>query len=636
MPNRGRLYQAYSVLAVLLIMTARPVFADQSRRVLIVNPYNDNLPVANRLEDGIRREMQSELPHLEIYTEFLDIEHFSEPEYAAQLAAFLRDKYARHPIDLVIAMAPEGLDFLRQRRKFLFPNSQLMFTRLTEDELRVWHVPPDLSGIVSRYDPAPTVDLALHLEPDATRLIILTGTLDANRHEAAATPDRLKAFAHRLNITYWSNLAMADLLRAVGKLPQGTLVLDLGIERDAAGQFFVARDVDKNLAAAASVPLYGGYQNWIGRGIVGGNAEDFEAEGRETGRLAVRLLDEHLVGQRMLAPTSTIVDWRQLQRWGLSDANLPPGTIVRFRQPSLWEEHKWPMMGAVVALALQAILIAALIVQARRRQREHAAFEQQQQELAHLGRVSLLGELSGAIAHEINNPLTAILSNAQAAKRFLQHKPANIDEVGEILDDIAAAGKLAGNVIKRLRELFKKADTHLEPVDLNGIVADVLVLADRRLFEDNVSVATKLATDLPAVRADPVQLKQVLLNLVVNACDAMAGNKPGDRRLTIATSCDDKRLGQVSVSDCGSGIVASVKERMFQPFVTTKSTGIGLGLSICRSIVEAHGGRLWAANNTDRGATLSVALPIVAHSSQTISSHGVADSGNAPLHADSS
>ncbi len=298
-----------TILGILLI---NPALADVTRRVLIVNPYDNALPVAGLLEAGIRREMQSELRDLEIYTEFLDIERFPGPQYAARLAAFLRDKYAGRRIDLVIAMAPEGLDFLMQRRKILFPESQLMFTRLTEDELRVWHVPMDLSGIVSRYDPAPTVDLALHLEPDATRLIILAGTTGGTQHEVAVTPDRLKAFAHRLKITYWSNLAMADLMRDVGRLPHGTLVLDLGIDRDGAGQLFIPRDVDENLAGAASVPLYGGYETWVGHGNVGGNVEDFEAEGRQTGRLAVRLLNEHPVGQRMVAPTHTMVDWRQL------------------------------------------------------------------------------------------------------------------------------------------------------------------------------------------------------------------------------------------------------------------------------------------------------------------------------------
>ncbi len=596
-------------MAILFIVTVRPVFADELRRVLLVSPYDSALPALVRVEAGIREELESDLPSVEIYTEYLDIERFPKPQYAAQLAAFLRDKYAGRPIDVVIAMAPEGLDFLITRRESLFPQSRLMFSRLTEDELKVWHVPPQIPGIVSRYDPAPTVDLAMHLQPDATRLIILVGTSDAERHEAAVTPDRLKAFAHRLEITYWSNLAMADVSRAVGKLPKGTFVLDLGISRDVAGQFFIARDVDQRLAAIASVPFYAGYEMVLGRGNTGGNMEDLRGEGQQTAQLAVRLMNEPELGPRMVAPTRNIVDWRQLQRWGLSEANLPPGTIVRFRPPGLWEEHKSLVIGAAAALTVQALLIAALIIQARLRQRTQTVLEQQQQELAHLGRVSLLGELSGAIAHEINSPLGAILANAESGMDLLLQKPANTDEVREILVDIAADSKRAGNVIQRLRALFKKADTHLEQVNLNKIVADVLELADRRLLEDNVSVATKLATDIPAVRADPVQLKQVLLNIVINACDAMVESKADDRSLTITTSYH-QGMAQVSASDRGSGIDASVKERLFQPFVTTKPSGTGLGLSICHTIVEALGGRLWASNNPDRGATFFVALPV--------------------------
>jgi signal transduction histidine kinase len=611
-PGCRRISQVYCV-AFLFIMTVHPVFADELRRVLVVSPYDSALPALVRVEAGIREELESELPNVEIYTEYLDIERFSNAQYAAQLAAFLHEKYAGRAIDVVIAMAPEGLDFLLQRRELLFPQSKLMFTRLTEDELKVWDVPPEIPGIVSRYDPAPTVDLALHLQPDARRLIILMGTTDAERHEAAVTPDRLKAFAHRLEITYWSNLAMADVSRAVGKLQTGTFVLDLGIRRDGAGRFFIPRDVDQKLAAIASVPFYAGYETVLGRGSTGGNMEDLRGEGRQTAHLAVLLMNGPGLGLRMVAPTRNLVDWRQLQRWGLSEANLPPGTIVRFRPPGLWEEHKWLAVGAAAALTVQALLIAALIIQARLRQRTQTVLEQQQQELAHLGRVSLLGELSGAIAHEINNPLGTILANAEAGMDLLVQKPANTDEVREILVDIAADSKRAGNVIQRLRALFKKADAHLELVDLNSIVADVLELAERRLLEDNVNVATKLATDLPAVRADPVQLKQVLLNLIVNACDAMTDNQPGARGLIIATSRDDKGFVQVSVNDRGSGIAANVKDHLFQPFVTTKSAGIGLGLSVCRSIIEAHGGRLWASNNPDSGATFSVALPIEAH-----------------------
>ncbi len=543
------------------------------------------------------------------------------------MAAYLRQKYAGRSVDLVIAAGSLAISFLAHQRD-LFPHSPLMFTG-SEEAGAFKSLGPEASGIITRLNPVPTVELALQLQPEAKRMVIVTGTSAGDRRVEDASRETQSIFSRRLKIEYWSGLPSAEMLHQLGTLPYGTFVLYLPFSAPPPPQML--RAIARNLALAASVPVYTIFFDYTGDGVVGGNASPTDKVGRQAGELALRILTAHASNVRLFANSVNVVDWRQLQRWGLNEANLPPGTIVRFRPTSLWEEYKWLVMGAAAVLIVQSILIAALIVQARRRQRSQLVLEQQQEELTHLGRVATLGELSGAIGHEINNPLTAILSNAQAGKRFLLQKPADTDEIGAIFDDIAADSKRAGDVIHRLRALFKKTKAHLEPVNLNGIVADVLQLANRKLVEGSVTVATKLANDVPEVRADPVQVKQVLLNIVINACDAMEDNKPGDRGLIIATSYD-QRVAQVSVSDRGSGIKASVKERLFQPFVTTKSSGTGLGLSISRSIVEALGGRLWASNNPDRGATFSVALPIDGHSSQTVGAHSVADASNEPPH----
>ncbi len=615
--DRGHLYQACCVLAVLFILMVRSVVADDSRRVLILYGYESGRNDTIGIDAGIRRVLRSEMPdQLEIYSEYLDLQRFPETAQFDREAVYLHDKFAGRQIDLVIAGGSPAIRFLAQHRS-LFPKSRLMFSGATESPY-IGLLDPKVSGVTNKLDPVPTATLALRLQPDTKRIVVVMGNTPTDKDWQVRARKDLAVFTPRINIEYWIGLSTSDLLRKAAELRQGTIVLYLGF-----GDSFNA--LVRQLALAAGVPVYAEFEDYTGLGIVGGSTSTYDEIGRDAGEIAVQILTRHASGIRVTPTSTDIVDWRQLQRWGLDEANLPPGTTVRFRPPSLWEEHKWAVMGAVAALALQAILIAALIVQARRRQRAQAVLELQQQELAHLGRVSLLGELSGAIGHEINNPLTAILSNAQAGKRFLERDPPDTGQAGEIFDDIAADSKRAGNVIQRLRALFKKADAQLEPVDLNGIVAEVLQLADRRLLEDNVSVTTKLASDLPTVRADSVQLKQVLLNLVVNACDAMTENKPGDRSLTIATSCEDKGFAQVSVSDRGSGIAAYVKERLFQPFVTTKSTGTGLGLSICRSIIEAHGGRLSASNNPDSGATFSVALPIGGHRSQTVTLRSEAD-----------
>ena len=237
---------------------------------------------------------------------------------------------------------------------------------------------------------------------------------------------------------------------------------------------------------------------------------------------------------------------------------------------------------------------------------------QQRSELAHLSRVTMVGELSGSLAHELNQPLTAILSNAQAAQRLLAREAPDLDEVREILKDIVDEDKRAGEVIRRLRLLLKKGELHQLPLDLSEVVQDVLRIMRSDLVNQGVTVGTELAPDLPAARGDRVQLQQVLLNLVVNGCDSMAGSLETERRLLVRTERDGNERVHVSVADRGCGIPPEKVTGIFEPFFTTKLHGLGLGLAVCRTIVSAHGGEIWATNNAGRGATVHFTLPALA------------------------
>jgi two-component system, LuxR family, sensor kinase FixL len=235
----------------------------------------------------------------------------------------------------------------------------------------------------------------------------------------------------------------------------------------------------------------------------------------------------------------------------------------------------------------------------------------QRMELAHLSRVTTLGELSGSIAHELSLPLGAILSNAQAAQRILANGKADLAEVSEILNDIVSEDKRASEVIRRLRLWLKKGELQQHPLRINKVVKDVLKLIRSDLINQKVTVETELAGNLPTVSGDPVQLQQVLLNLVVNACDSMAGGDISQRRLIIRTNIEDGSSAVVaSVTDPGTGIPEERMEQIFEPFFSTKEKGMGIGLSVCRTIIAAHRGKLWAANNLDRGATFYFSLPV--------------------------
>jgi C4-dicarboxylate-specific signal transduction histidine kinase len=253
--------------------------------------------------------------------------------------------------------------------------------------------------------------------------------------------------------------------------------------------------------------------------------------------------------------------------------------------------------------------VRGVSVDVTERKKAEVELTQQRNEFAHLARVMTLSELSGSLAHELNQPLAIILTNAQAAQRLLAQQPPDLAEVRDILADIVSEDERAGEVIRRLRALLKPGQTQRLPLSVNEIIEDVLRIARSDLIGRGVTVHTALAESAPQVLGDRIQLQQVLLNLILNGSDAMAGNPPAHRHLTLETVHRDGWV-RISVADAGCGL-PSEPERIFQPFYTTKKDGLGLGLPICRSIVSAHHGRLWAEPNvaTRCGAIFHVELP---------------------------
>lgn len=255
----------------------------------------------------------------------------------------------------------------------------------------------------------------------------------------------------------------------------------------------------------------------------------------------------------------------------------------------------------------EGTLVLSVIVDISARREAENEARRHRDELAHVTRVTTLSELSGSLAHELNQPLAIILANAQAAQRMLALTPPDLEEVKDILSDIVDEDRRAGEVIRRLRALLKRGETKMLPVSFNEIATEVMHLTHADLIGRGVAVSRDLAAELPLVAGDRVQLQQVLMNLVLNAADAMAASPAGARRLHVATSVQGD-IAKLSVRDEGCGLPADV-EKLFEPFFTTKQHGLGMGLAICRSIVAAHGGRLKAEPHPERGAVFHLEIP---------------------------
>ena len=534
-------------------------------------------------------------------------------------------------------------------------------------------------------------------------------------------------------------MSLAEVARKAADLPPRSAILHFLFTMDGAGVPHAHGQALAALREVADAPIFGFGDYELGHGIVGGPLAPTELVGQRAAGVAIRILAGDGPGE-IVTPSAgfgpPIYDWRELARWNISEAALPPDSIVRFRPPGVWAQYRWQIAGIAAVLFAQTSLIVYGLVQGRRRRRAETSLAESEErmtftaasinvglwhytratdqfwitehcrtlfhlapgqsftrdgllravhpddkktaaamlaepsdggtaairefrivlpdhqirwirtrtrslgapvgipdkvsgifidltdikaaqteaavqrlELAHLMRVSVLGELSGAIAHELNQPLTAILSNAQAALHLLAARSPDLAEIRDALGDIVHEDNRAGEVIKRIRGFLRKDAVRTEPVDINDLVDATVALLHSELIARRIAVDLDLAPGLPTVLGDPVQVQQVILNVVMNAMDAMAATPAGDRRIAIATRIDPRRLVEVSIRDRGPGIKPVDQGRLFEPFYTTKEQGLGLGLALCSTIVEAHGGHLTLGNHPGGGAVATFALP---------------------------
>jgi len=304
-----------------------------------------------------------------------------------------------------------------------------------------------------------------------------------------------------------------------------------------------------------------------------------------------------------------VVDWRQLRRWDINEDRVPAGCEIRYREPSFWALYWRWVLGGAVLIALQAALIATLLIQRRRRMLAEQAVQKQRFELAHASRLAIAAELTGSIAHEINQPLGAILSNSDAADLMLESGADRRDKLREILADIRRDGMRASEVVRRLRSLLGNHGVERKPFDLGTAVREVEALLRTDAQRRKIALEVRPAREPITIVADRTQIQQVLINLILNAMDASA-EEPQDRRSVAVTVERTGDKVDIAVRDHGHGIAPEHLDKLFESFFTTKPRGMGLGLSISRTIVEAHGGRIRAEGGRQEGAAFHVELPV--------------------------
>lgn len=899
---------------LLLILGTLCASAAGTRRVVILNPYERDVAPFNAAVAAFKSTLARQLGQpVDIYEIPLNLARMSEAGGEEALVAYLAGIIKGHPVDLVVSVGAAGMQFAAGNREVLFPETPYLVMAGDPRFAPPGFLESNTTLITQSIDLQGIIEDILQLKPETEHIAVVFGSSVLERTWVDICRRAFEPYADRLDFTWLNDLTLDEVLEQCAVLPPDSFILHGLFVVDAAGVPCEHSEVLRRLHDVANAPVFAYFQSEFGLGSIGGRLYRDEDVGAEGARTAVRILrgeDPGSIPPQMLEATDPTFDWRELQRWGVSEASLPSGSVVAYRELGFWTHYRWLIIGVAGFLVLQAALIAGLLVNRTRRLREEkeaamiaeisskfinlqsdevdreitdalgrlskmldldlvaiwqwtgeaaGAFilthlygpeeglqpgmrlseddypwcrdemlanrtvsisslkelpaeadldrensaklgiksnvtipltvggstpigilalntiraerdwpttlvnrlqlvaqiftnaiarkradealsasearlaagadlaglgyyevdmgdqtsfaderfhaicgvppgshqgldslrfwkghlhpddrqgvlderqklhdggidllsieyryqhpvdgqkwiqhtarcstrdptghatrtvgvvrdvtpqkqaemeaEELRGSLTHLTRVSTVGALSGSLAHELNQPLGIILSNAQAAQEMLLMDSPDLEELQAILDDIVAADRRAGEVILRLRAMLKRGHVALSPLAFNQVIEEVLHLSRADLIGRGVTATMDLDPDLPLIAGDRVQLQQVLLNLILNAAESLADKASGQRRIHLETRLCEDRV-QVSVRDEGCGLPEEV-EALFAPFFTTKSQGLGMGLAICRTIVTAHHGLIWAESNPDGGAVFQIELPVV-------------------------
>ncbi len=612
MTRTGRRFPRVALTGLLVFGAAASAAAQPVRQVLVLQSVDrGNLPIdAFTASFRVELDLRADKPVNVIQVVVGQTGLVRASEQA--VLDYIRSTFIDRPKpDLIMPVGGPAAVFARKYRQQLFPDTPLLFAAVDQRYLGDAPLGGNETAVVVDNDFSRAIETVLQVLPQTRQVFMVMGSGQIGQFWHRELEKQFSRFHDRLTFVWFDDLSFPEILRRCASLPADSAILYVTFGTDATGAAYADERVVADLHAKADAPLFAAHSVYLGAGIVGGSLLSIEDLSRDTADVAVRLLNGAPPRSLTVAPRTPgppIFDWRELHRWDIPENRLPAGSVVRFRAPTLWQEHSATVMSAIGVLVLQSLLILGLLYQRRARQRAESDSRRNLALAADASRRETMSALTSSIGHELGQPLTSIVHNAQALQTMVTANRATSDTIGEILSDIRTQGVRASQIIDRHRTMLRSHRLGKTPIDLYVVITETLALVAHDMSARQVEATVDLSPNRCVINGDQVLLQQVFMNLVVNAMDAMAETPQVARRVTIS---GDVRATDVDVSvrDVGPGVPAKILGTLFTPFITTKANGLGIGLTIVQSIINAHDGTVVARNHPEGGAIFTVTLP---------------------------
>lgn len=597
-------------LAAALVPLSLPAQVQRPQSILVIDEAESHEPFYYRLFAGVRDVVSADGDgHVTLYSESLDLSRFSGSAHEQALRQYLKEKYRGMPIGAIVSAGATTTSLVLRWRDELWPEVPIIFAMLDERSFEQVKPKPRLTGVIAGVSLADSIQAARIVVPDLDTIVLVGDAWD-QLTVCGNWKEEISTAAADMKVIEIVGQKMSDIRMRVADLPERSAIIYSSMHSDGEGTFYQPATAIGFIAEKASRPIIVAAETFLGPGRIGGYVLVPREIGEKAARLALRILNGTPMAEvpPVRGGVKPIFNWQEMQRWNVSESSLPEGSEVRFREPTFLKKYRWQSAGIVVALLLQAGLIVFLLHERHRRFNAEIESRNRMSELAHVNRQATTGELTSSIAHELNQPLGSILTNAETAELILQSEHPDLEEIREILSDIKRDDQRAGEVIRRLRSFLKRTPFEPRNIDVNEIMTDAFKFLSIQASARNVALVLHTAPGALRINGDPIQLQQVILNLVVNSMDAMSAVSNA-RTVVGRTEMNGGSTVKISISDSGSGIPPDKLREVFDPFFTTKEHGMGIGLSIARTIILAHKGKIWAENQS-AGAVFHLTLPL--------------------------